>query len=186
MDTVKDYLDSVAGLLSRVPKDDIRNVANLIMEAYTSGKQVFIMGNGGSASTASHLACDLQKSIGFEREQKFKVMSLTDNIPLMTAWANDTDYSNVFVQQLSTWLNPNDLVIGISASGNSPNVLRAMELANEKGATTIALCGFHGGKLGKIAEHSIIVESENMQHIEDVHMVLAHLIFRYILEGVSG
>lgn len=186
MDRVNDYLDTVARLLANIPRDRIRKVSDLVREAYLSDRQVFIMGNGGSASTASHLACDLQKGIGGLGEKKFRAMALTDNIPIMTAWANDTDYSNVFSEQLSTWVNPGDLVIGISGSGNSPNVINAIELANQKGAVTIGLSGFQGGKLAQVAQHSVVINSDNMQHIEDVHMVLAHLIFRCLLEEVCA
>jgi len=185
VDRVKDYLDAVAGLLADAPRDDIRKVADLLLDAYHSGRQVFIMGNGGSAATASHLACDLQKGVGYERDKKFKVMALTDNIPIMTAWANDTDYSNIFAEQLATWVMPGDLVMGISGSGNSPNVIKAIELANEKGAVTVGMSGFKGGRLAQVARHSMVVPSDNMQHIEDVHMVFCHLIFRYLLEELA-
>jgi len=186
MDRISDYLDSVAGLLAQVPRDDIRKAADMIVNAYKSRKQVFIMGNGGSAATASHLACDLQKGIGCGRDAKFKVMAVTDNIPLMTAWANDSDYSDIFAEQLSPWVEPGDVVVGISGSGNSPNVIKGIQLANEKGALTIGLAGFKGGRLAQVAQHSVIVPSDDMQHIEDVHMVLAHLIFRCVLEEIAA
>lgn len=187
MDRVRDYLNSVAGLLKDAPADDIKKVADLVLDAYRSGKQVFIMGNGGSAATASHLACDLQKGIGCLRpDKKFRVMALTDNVPIMTAWANDTDYSNIFAEQIATWAAPGDLVIGISGSGNSPNVIKGVETAREKGAVTVGLSGFEGGKLAQVADYNVVVRSNNMQHIEDVHVVIAHLIFRYILEEITS
>jgi D-sedoheptulose 7-phosphate isomerase len=186
VDRVDKYLNDVAALLNSAPREDIRNVVNLVMDAYRSGQQVFVLGNGGSASTASHLACDLQKTIGLYGDRQFKVMGLTDSIPLMTAWANDFDYSEVFARQLATWLNPGDLVIAISGSGNSPNVIKAMEYANEHGAVTIGLSGFQGGRLAQVAQHNIIVPSENMQHLEDVHMVFCHLIFRYLFEEITA
>lgn len=182
MDKVQDYLDQTVGLLANAPREDLRKVADLMLEAFKSGKQVFVMGNGGSAATASHLACDLQKTIGHLGSRKFKVMALTDNISIMTAWANDVDYANIFANQLDTWVQPGDLVIGISGSGNSPNIIAAIALANEKGAVTIGMSGFKGGWLAKMAQNNIIVESEDMQQIEDAHMVFSHLIFRYLLE----
>ncbi|HEY3298546.1 MAG TPA: SIS domain-containing protein [Armatimonadota bacterium] len=182
VDKVRDYLAQTAEVLVNAPVEDLRKAAELMVDAYRSGKQVFIMGNGGSAATASHLACDMQKTIGHLNAKKFRVMALTDNIPIMTAWANDVDYANVFVSQLDTWVEPGDLVIGISGSGNSPNVIAAMGLANEKGAVTVGMSGFDGGWLARIAQHNVIVPSENMQQIEDAHMVFAHLIFRYLLE----
>ncbi len=182
MERINSYLNAVTGLLADLPREDIARVVDLVREAYESGKQVFIMGNGGSAATSSHLACDLQKGLGALTDKRFKVMALSDNIPIMTAWGNDTDYANIFAPQLDTWVNPGDLVIGISGSGNSPNVINAIELANKKGAVTVGLSGFDGGKLAKVARHGVVVRSDNMQHIEDVHMVLAHLIFRVLME----
>ena len=182
MKQIDDYLNAVTGLLADLPRDRIANVVDLVRDAYDNGKQVFIMGNGGSASTSSHLACDLQKGLGGLSDKKFKVMSLTDNVAIMTAWANDTDYSSIFTEQLATWVKPGDLVIGISGSGNSPNVINGIELANRMGAVTIGISGFQGGKLAQTARHGVVVRSDNMQHIEDVHMVLAHLIFRVLME----
>lgn len=182
MDRVEDYLNGVAALLAGASRQEIRKAAELMLDAYRSCRQVFIMGNGGSAATASHLACDLQKTIGLCCDRKFRVMALTDNIPIMTAWANDFDYSDIFAQQLSTWVEPGDLVIAISAGGNSPNIIKAVELANEMGAVTIGLSGFDGGRLTQIARHNILAPSDDMQHIEDAHMVFSHLIFRYLLE----
>jgi D-sedoheptulose 7-phosphate isomerase len=181
-DKVSNYLNETADLLVHAPVEDLRKIAELMLEAFNSGRQVFVMGNGGSAATASHLACDLQKTIGHQSAKKFRVMALTDNMPMMTAWANDVDYSNVFVSQLDTWVQPGDLVIGISGSGNSPNVIAAIGHANEKGAVTVGMSGYNGGWLARIAQHNVIVRSENMQQIEDAHMVFAHLIFRYLLE----
>lgn len=186
MDRIHKYLDAVSGLLAGLSRDDIRKVADLVYDAYNNGKQVFIMGNGGSAATASHLACDLQKGLGGMSDKKFKVMAVTDNIPIMTAWANDADYSDIFSEQIATWVQPGDLVVGISGSGNSPNVIKGIELANSKGAVTVGLSGFKGGCLAQVAQHGVIVESDNMQYIEDVHMVLSHLIFRYVLEEITG
>lgn len=187
MDRVRNYLSCVAGLLQDAPAEDIRKAADMVLDAYRKGKQVFIMGNGGSAATASHLACDLQKGIGcLSTEKKFRVMALTDNVPIMTAWANDTDYSNIFAEQLATWVMPGDLVIGISGSGNSPNIIRGIETAKSKGAITIGMSGFQGGKLAEVADHNIVIKSDNMQHIEDVHVVIAHLIFRYLLEELTA
>lgn len=185
MDRVDNYLNTVVGLLNDISRAEIQEVLDMVMEAYKDGRQVFIIGNGGSAATASHLACDLQKTIGLCGVKKFKVMALTDNVPLMTAWANDFDYSEIFSRQLATWIQKNDLVIAFSGSGNSENVVKAVEFANESGATTIGLSGFKGGKLAQVARHNIIIPSENMQHLEDVHMVIAHLVFRCMYEELA-
>lgn len=186
MKRINAYLDTVTELLAVVSREDIQKIVGLVMEAYKNDKQVFIMGNGGSAATASHLACDLQKGITHMGPKRFRVMSVTDNIPVMTAWANDADYSEIFAQQIAAWVEPGDLVLGISGSGNSPNVIKGIEVANEKGAITAGLCGFKGGKLAQVAKYSVVVPSDNMQHIEDVHMVLSHLVFRYLMEEIAA
>ena len=186
MKRINEYLDTVSKLLAEVSREDIKKLVNLVMDAYQSGRQVFVMGNGGSAATASHLCCDLQKGVGGVGPKKFKVMALTDNVPVITAWANDADYSEIFARQIETWVAPGDLVIAISGSGNSPNVIKGVETANAKGAITAGLAGFQGGKLAQVAQHSIVVHSDNMQHIEDVHAVLCHLIMRYLLEEIAA
>ncbi|MHB1456448.1 MAG: D-sedoheptulose-7-phosphate isomerase [Armatimonadota bacterium] len=180
MGFVNSYINGVINLLSRTPLGPINQLAELVLDAYENDKGVYIMGNGGSASTASHLACDLQKGIKLLSGKPFRVMALTDSVPLMTAWANDFSYADIFAQPLNTWVQPKDLVIAISGSGKSTNVIKAVEVAHNKGAVTAALVGFDGGELGKQAMYRVIIPSEDMQQIEDVHMVVAHLIMRYI------
>jgi D-sedoheptulose 7-phosphate isomerase len=177
MEDVREYLSAVTDLIGKLPEEQIQDFVDTIAEAYQTGRQVFILGNGGSAATASHLACDLQKGIGGQAPKKFKAMAVTDSVPIMTAWANDTDYSRIFAEQIDTWANPGDLVIAISGSGNSANVIHAVELANKKGAFTYGLAGFDGGKLARVARKCIVAPSDNMQHIEDAHMILAHLVY---------
>lgn len=143
------------------------------------------MGNGGSAATASHFACDLAKGTIKDNpyiKKRFKVIALTDNIPLITAWSNDTDYSQVFIEQLRNLLNKDDVVIAISASGSSENVLKAVEYANQRGALTIGLTGFDGGKLKDIANKCLKVSSDSMERIEDVHLILEHLLCLWLRE----
>lgn len=180
MGFVNSYINGVINLLSRTPEGPIQQLADLVLDAYQNDRSVYIMGNGGSAATASHLACDLQKGIKLLGDKSFRVMALTDNMPLLTAWANDFSYADVFAQPLHTWVQPKDLVIVISGSGNSTNVIKAVEVAQYKGAVTAALVGFDGGELGKLAMYRVIIPSEDMQQIEDAHMVVAHLIMRYI------
>lgn len=181
MDRIMDYLGGVSTLIDNAPRDVLETVGDLLVDAYRRGQHVFVMGNGGSAATATHFACDLQKTISLQKEIPFKVMSLTDNVAIMTAWANDFDYDEMFDRQLSVWVKPGDVVVAISGSGNSPNVVRAAEKAKENGAVTVAMTGFRGGKLGEIANHNLLVKSEDMQYIEDMHMMFCHLLFRYIL-----
>lgn len=151
MTLVNDYVDGLTRCLGEILQQNVAEIAEIIFEAYTRGKQVFIMGNGGSASTASHFTCDLSfQPVG--NKPRIKVMGLTDNMAIITARANDIDYSSVFVEQLKCHLNKGDVVIGISASGNSPNVLKAIEYAKKQGATTIGFAGFNGGKLNRLAE----------------------------------
>lgn len=176
----------MAGIVANLPADQIDEIVQILKNAYEDGKQVMLCGNGGSGALASHLACDLQKGIGCLTNQKFRVISFSDGIPLITAWANDTDYTNVFAQQVSTWAQPGDVLIAISGSGNSPNVLRAVEVANAAGVTTVGLTGFGGGKLSQIATKSIVVPSDNMQHVEDVHVVLSHLVYTCLFREIGG
>ena len=186
MEAQRDYIDQVIDLLSRVPKDAIKHMGDLVLDAYNHEKSVFTMGNGGSASTASHLACDLQKNVCMWGEKKFRVLALTDNMAMMTALANDYDFSDVFAQQLANWVQPDDVVIAISGSGTSPNVVKAVEYADRAGAVTVALCGFDGGTLAKSARHAVIMPCSDMQHIEDAHMVISHLLMRYVTAALGA
>ena len=145
-------------------------------------KQVFILGNGGSASTASHFVCDLGKNTRVPGIPNFRVMGLTDNIALFSALANDEGYENVFAQQLANHLQPGDVVIGISTSGNSKNVVNAIQLANSGGAKTIGFTGFDSGELGSIVDVNLHVPSQSIEHVEDVHLVLEHLITKALRE----
>ena len=138
------------------------------------------MGNGGSAATSSHFACDL--AMDSHTRERFKVIALTGNMSLLTAWANDTGYANVFAEQLRNFLKKDDVVVAISASGNSENVLRAVAYANSKGAVTVGLTGFEGGKLKDRVQVCLVVPSNSMERIEDVHLILGHLLSCYLRE----
>jgi D-sedoheptulose 7-phosphate isomerase len=144
------------------------------------------LGNGGSAATASHFACDLGKNTLADGLPCFRALSLADNTALMTAWANDTAYDNLFCGQLQTLLQPEDVVIGLSASGNSPNVLRAMQMARERGAVTVGLTGFAGGRLKDLVDLAIVVPSQCMEQIEDLHLVLEHVVVTALRERARG
>lgn len=177
MSHIADYLNLVSKAIAELSEDSIRDIVDTLKAAHADGKQVFMLGNGGSAATASHVAEDLQKGIKECSGKRFRVVSLTDNTPLICAWANDNGYDCIFAEQLDSFLEPGDVVIAISGSGNSPNVIKAVEKANEMGAITIGWSGYSGGKLAKIVQKSIVVNSDNMQRIEDVHLILGHLIF---------
>ncbi len=157
----------------------IKEIAVAMDTARENGSNIYIMGNGGSASTASHIANDLNKSAIPDPMKRFKVICLNDNVPVMMAWANDVSYDVVFVEQLKNFLTKGDIVIGLSGSGNSPNVIKAIEYANEHGNTTIGITGAmnpNGGKLGKMAKIALIIPDSSMGRIEDFHLMLNHSI----------
>jgi D-sedoheptulose 7-phosphate isomerase len=174
-DAVQTYLDELQDVLLTVSSDDVWRVVDALRDSYRAGTRVFIFGNGGSATTASHFVCDLGKNVQ-AAGRRFKVLGLTDNVAMLTAWANDTTYEQVFVEQLENFVQQDDVVIGISGSGRSPNVLRAMELARARGAVTVGLTGFDGGMLRGLCDICVVVPSTNMGQIENVHLALQHLI----------
>ncbi len=174
---ISGYCAKVSEVLAKIPSSDIELVIQALMQAYEAGRTVFLFGNGGSAALASHMACDLGKGMADVTPRRSRVLSLTDNVALITAWANDTSYEAVFSEQLNNYLQPGDVAFAISGSGNSPNVLRALSVAKSLGATTIGLTGFEGGKAKPLCDLCIVVPSDNMQIIEDVHSVLAHGMF---------
>jgi D-sedoheptulose 7-phosphate isomerase len=156
--------------------EKIDRVVHVLHQARLRGSQVFIMGNGGSASTSTHFVCDLAKNTAYPELPGFRVIGLADNMAIFSALSNDNGYENVFVDQLRNLVRPQDVVIGISASGNSENVLRAIDLANLSEAVTIGLTGYNGGKLGRIVQLEIRVPSNDIQHVEDIHLSLEHMI----------
>ena len=151
-------------------------IYNIIRNARDKNNQIFIMGNGGSASTASHFVSDLLKTSITNQNNRFKAMSLSDNVPVLLAWANDVSYDKIFSHQLENFLQKNDIVIGISGSGNSKNVLNAIQFANKKQAITIGLSGKGGGKLSEIVKISLTIQSDDMLTIETMHLLVCHLI----------
>lgn len=186
MSNITDYLKLLQQTIANLPEEAIQDVIDTLKQAHTEGRQVFIIGNGGSASTASHIACDFQKGLKECSGKRFRASSITDNVAVMTAWANDTEYANIFAEQLDSLLEPGDIVLAISGSGNSPNIIKAVEKANEMGAVTIGWSGYEGGKLAGVAQKSIVVKSDNMQRIEDVHMILGHLVFHCLMKECSS
>jgi D-sedoheptulose 7-phosphate isomerase len=173
------YLDEVAKTLEHMEKDlpfRAEEIVSALVIARDSGKRVYICGNGGSASTASHMASDLNKGSNRKDARRFKAVALTDNIPAMLAWANDSSYDDIFVEQLRNHLEKGDVVIGISGSGNSSNVLKALHYANDEGALTIGLTGFDGGKMAQLAKICYVVPSHTMQQVEDIHLLIEHML----------
>lgn len=179
---VDSYIIELQATMNQLPTAQIREVIELLVEARSDKHKIFIMGNGGSASTASHFVCDLAKNTRKPGLPNFRVIGLTDNMAILSALANDEGYENVFAQQLSSFVEPGDIVIGISASGNSSNVVNAIELGNMMGATTVGLTGFDGGRLRTLVDIDIHVPSNCIEHVEDIHLMLEHLICKAIKE----
>jgi len=180
------YLEELRAALEAIPLGTLEAIAGLLREARAQDRQIFLLGNGGSASTASHFACDLGKGTAPRTGRRFRVIALTDNIPLLTAWANDTEYANVFVEQLRNLVNSGDVVLALTGSGNSENVLRALSLARERGARTVALTGFDGGKVKAIAEVCLVVPTGRIEQAEDAHLILQHILCTYLREAIAG
>lgn len=183
----QDYLNKVKESLDALDLGKVQKIAEVLFEAYKNDKQIFIIGNGGSASNASHFAGDLRKgtlkNIYDENEGRFRAISLTDNTTIITALGNDLSYENIFSQQLNNLLNKDDVVIGISGSGNSANVINAIQYAKKCGAKTVGLLGFKtGGKLHELVDYEITVQENHYGRIEDVHLLLAHLITSILFE----
>lgn len=173
---INDYLTTLQKTIDKLDRKEINQFINLMMQARDKEKNVFIMGNGGSASTASHFCCDFNKGASYQMPTKrFKFICLSDNIPTMMAYSNDVSYDDVFVEQLKNFFKPKDYVIGISGSGNSKNVIKAIEYANLNDGITIGITGYNGGKLKQIAKYSVNMNIDNMQISEDLHMMLDHL-----------
>jgi len=173
---IKNYLSEVSATLAKLPVEGIAQVVELLAQARANRERVYIFGNGGSASTASHFASDLSKGAISKGKPRIKAFALTDNVPLLSAWANDTAYENVFAEQLENFIEMGDIAIGISGSGNSQNVLNGVKVAKAKGATTIGFIGFDGGKLKHLVDLAIIVPNHNMEQVEDIHLLLEHVI----------
>lgn len=176
MESIRKYISELRWTLDLLPVEKIDQVISLLHHARLNNRQVFTMGNGGSASTASHFVCDLAKNTRKNGWPPFRVLGLADNMAILSAYANDEGYENVFSKQLESLVQAEDIVIGISTSGNSLNVIKAIELANDKKAFTIGFTGFGGGKLAQIVGVDIHVPSDNIEQVEDIHLALEHLI----------
>jgi D-sedoheptulose 7-phosphate isomerase len=176
MDNIRRYVAQIQETLDQLPWEAIRDVVGVLQYARVNDKQVFIMGNGGSAATASHFACDLGKGTLLPDHPRFRVIALTDNMPLFSAYANDYGYEHVFREQLASLVRKGDIAIGISGSGNSDNVLNAIEFARAEQATTIGFAGFDGGKLKEMVDICVHVPNHCMEQVEDLHLILEHLV----------
>jgi D-sedoheptulose 7-phosphate isomerase len=171
------YFGHLNRILQWLPYETVDQIVFQLLQAYEANRMIFTFGNGGSASLASHMACDLGKGTSVAGLRRLRVMSLSDNIALMTAWANDAKYEDIFAEQLRNFVEPDDVVLAISGSGNSPNVLNGLHAAREAGCYIIGLTGFEGGKMKSLCDLCLVVPSDNMQFIEDLHVCISHSIY---------
>lgn len=184
MSVVKQYFTELTNTLDLIDEAVIKQTIDLLHQARVDQKQIFIMGNGGSASTATHFVCDLAKNTRVSHLPDYKVIGLADNMAIFSAYGNDDGYENVFAMQLASLVQRGDIVIGISTSGNSPNVLRAITVAQQAGAVTLGWTGFDAGKLGEMVDVHLHVPSDCIEQVEDIHLVLEHLITKVLRERV--
>ena len=181
------YIEETEGAL-RDPflVEGVARAIPVLLKARDEGHTLYFFGNGGSASTASHMAQDLAKLTISEGRKRFRTHSLADHMSVILAWANDSNFAEIYAEQVKSHGQPGDVAIGISGSGNSPNVLRALEEARRLGMTTVGFIGTGGGKMKALCDVSVIVPSHNMQHIEDLHHLMLHLICSYLRDEVPG
>ena len=180
MNTIKSYIANLKTTLDNLDISEIEKTANAFITARDNQKQIIFFGNGGSGSTASHFVCDLSKGCSYEKDKRIRAICLNDNIPTLLAYSNDVSYDVVFLEQLKNLLNPGDVVVGISGSGNSKNIIKAIEYANANGAVTIGLTGYNGGKLKEISSISVNANIDDMQISEDIHVIVMHILYKLL------
>jgi len=183
--TLDAYFSIVIQALEGLDRRSIHKFADLMIDTYKDDKTIFFFGNGGSGSSAAHFCGDLLNNISIGLARRFKAICLNDNIPALTAIANDISYENIFVEQLKNFARPGDLVVGFSGSGNSKNVLRAFEYANTIGAKTLAICGFKGGKAKELAQYAIHADVQDMEASEDAHLFITHCVKKILLHRLN-
>ncbi len=179
------YRANLVNALSKIDLDAVSRAIEILAEARDHNRHIFTCGNGGSAATASHFVTDMVKGASYSRESRFRIMALTDSLSTITAYSNDVSYECVFAEQLKNFAERGDVLMAISGSGNSPNVLCATEYANSKGCETIALTGRDGGKLGRMAKLEIRVAEDHMGRIEDAHLIVCHMLCYYFMETAA-
>ncbi len=182
---IDDYFSLLKNALDGVSREELISIAGVIREAGDRHSAIYICGNGGSAAMASHMACDLGKGASYGFARRYNAFALSDNSSTVLAYANDVSYDEIFVEQLKNALKPGDLVIGISGSGNSPNILRAVEYANEHGGITIGITGYSAGRLQMIAKYNVSLNIDHMQIAEDLHLVLNHNLVNLLVAGTE-
>ncbi len=173
---IANYLTELRAALDRLDTEDLIRALSALEDAHRNGKRIFTIGNGGSAATANHFACDFGKNAIKDEENRFKIISLAEGICAITAYGNDMGYENTFVQQLKNLMDPGDILIAISASGNSPNIIRAVEYARAQKSFVIGLTGFDGGRLKGLSDINIHAATDVIEAVEDVHLIALHII----------
>ena len=195
MKYIENYFSEMKDVIAKISRDDISRIIDILFDAWKKGKKIYTMGNGGSASTATHFAADLAKTSIVDGKKRFKVIGLTDNIPLMSAWINDNGFENLFTGQLENFIEPGDVLVGFSVHGGSgsgsaglwsQNLLKAMKLAKDKGAKTIGFSGFDGGMFKKMCDACIVVPINSTPQVESFHVVLHHLIVFGLKEKIQN
>lgn len=186
MDKAKEYLSLVKQTIDKLDQSAIAAAAQAFLDTYNKGGNIYVFGNGGSGATASHVAGDFLKGASYGLDKRFRMICLNDNVASMMAIANDIGYEDIFIEPLKNYIEKDDLVIGISGSGNSENVVRAMTYAKDKGVKTLALSGFNGGKISKLADISVHADVMDMEVCEDVHMIIFNIIKKEMQATLMG
>jgi len=181
--TTNEYLSRLTNVLQALDHEQIDKAVDFIDVAWKAGGQIITLGNGGSSMTALHFINDWNKSIYLSSGRQFRGRSLVDNMGLIMSYGNDISFEDVFVEQLKNLLQPKDLVLAISGSGNSENVIRAVDYANQNGAVTLGLCGYRGGRLKEISQHAVWADVDDMQLAEDVHSIFGHIVMQRLCAG---
>src|ERR1700704_253046 len=185
--SIKRYFHDLTALIPQLPYGAINSIVSIFLDTFAQQRTVYVFGNGGSAASASHMMCDINKGAsGLVAGKRPKVMALTDNASLISAWANDFGYERIFSEQLKTFIKPGDVAFAISTSGDSPNVLLALETAREQGALTVGLAGCQGGQMKSLCDICAVVPSDNVQVIEDLHQAMLHSIFTAVRESLRA
>jgi D-sedoheptulose 7-phosphate isomerase len=177
---IPSYLEELSATIEKLPLPAIESLIHVFLRAYDRGRTIYLFGNGGSATLASHMTCDLGKGTAPPAGRRLRAVALTDNVALITAWANDARYEDIFAEQLENLLEPGDVACAISGSGNSPNIVAALSFARRAGAITAGITGFEGGKMKPLCDVCVVVPSDNMQIIEDLHLSISHAMFRVL------
>ena len=182
--SIAKYFQNLGALIPQLPFGAIGQIVSVLLEAVEEQRTIFIFGNGGSAASASHMMCDMNKGVSVGANRRPKAIALTDNVPLISAWANDFGYERIFSEQLKNFLKPRDVAFAISTSGDSPNVVLALETAREYGAFTVGLAGRQGGRMKGLCDVCAIVPSDNVQVVEDLHQAMMHSISTAVRESL--